>query len=230
MKRSEGKRIVGRYGITDFGQFHRGPGSLTGEGNVRIDDGEVITLGQADDVFIVEVMSEHTGDRVKVGEVTVVEYPIVNELDGSEAHRGHEIIGLGLGDQRAGGVHLDMRLGNHRGQVLVFWIDGESFQPIGGLGEERRMETHAHEVIAKRAGVHAVIEALNPAAGLWSVVNLMLGSASFPLCQPESEEVFLVKNVTAILGPFPDGFPAGAVNRPETAQLAELLRELRDFR
>jgi hypothetical protein len=36
--------------------------------------------------------------------------------------------------------------------------------------------------------------------------------------------------ITAILRPFPEGFATSTVNRAETAQLPEFLRELRDLR
>jgi hypothetical protein len=92
------------------------------------------------------------------------------------------------------------------------------------------MEAHPRKVIAERAGVHAAIEALDPSTHLLIVVNLMFCSASFSLCEPELKEALFVKNVAASLRPLPEGYAAGAVNGTETAQLAELLRELRDFR
>jgi hypothetical protein len=201
--RKLGKRVVRWRGIADFGQFDRSPGSPAGEGNVGINDGEIIALGQTNDVFIVQVMSENAGDGVEVGEVTVVEHTVVDELDGRKTHRDHEISGLGLGDERAGGIYLDVGLGNHRGEFLVLGVDRESFQPIGGLGKEHGMEAHPNEVIAERAVIDAVVEALDPTAGLRIVVNLMFGSAAFSLSGPELEEVIFVEHVTEIVGPFP---------------------------
>jgi hypothetical protein len=75
-----------------------------------------------------------------------------------------------------------------------------------------------------------VVKAFDPAPGLLIVINLMFGTASFSLCDPELEEVVIVNNVAVILRPFSEGFPAGTVNGAETTQLAELLRELWDFR
>jgi hypothetical protein len=92
------------------------------------------------------------------------------------------------------------------------------------------MEAHPNEVIAERAVIDAVIEALDPTAGLRIVVNLMFRSAAFSLGGPELEEVVFDELVTVIFGPFPESFPARTVHGAETAQLAELLRELRDFR
>jgi hypothetical protein len=92
------------------------------------------------------------------------------------------------------------------------------------------MEPHPNKVIAKNAGIHAVVQALDPSPRFLIVVNLMFGSASFSLCGPELEEMIFGEQVTVILCPFPEGFPARTVHGAETAQLAELLRELRDFR
>jgi hypothetical protein len=58
----------------------------------------------------------------------------------------------------------------------------------------------------------------------------VFGSTAFSLVDPVPEEAVLIENVTVFLRPFPERLAAGAVNRPETAQLPELLRELRDFR
>jgi len=75
-----------------------------------------------------------------------------------------------------------------------------------------------------------MVEAFDPTPGLLIVVNLMLGSAPLSLSLPESGKMIFIKDVAVFLSPFPEGFPASAVNRRETTQLAELLRELRDFR
>jgi hypothetical protein len=224
------RRIVRWRGVADFGQFDGRPGSQSGKGNIGIDDSEIIAFGEADDVFIVQVMGEQAGDGMEIGEVAVIEHAIVNELDGRETHGRHEVVGLGLGDQRPGGIHLNVRLGYHRCQILVLGVDSESFQPVGSLGEDYGMETHPRKVITKYAGINAVVKALDPAPGLLIVVNLMFGAASFSLCDPELEEVVIVNNVAVILRPFSEGFPTGTVNGAETTQLAELLRELRDFR
>jgi hypothetical protein len=62
------------------------------------------------------------------------------------------------------------------------------------------------------------------------VVNLVLGTAAFFLCGPALEKVRFIANVVVFLCPDPEEFPPGAVERAETGQLPELLRELRDFR
>lgn len=216
--------------MADLGEFHGRPSSPAGEGNIGIDHGEAVCFGQADDIFIVQIMSEDSGDGMEIGEVAVVEDTIVDEPDGGEAHRRHEIIRLGFADQRAGGIHLDMGLGNHRGEFFVFRIDGESLQAIGRLREKHGMEAHSCEIITERAEVYAVIEALDPAPLLLVVVNLMFGPASFALGDPGLKKAVVVENVAMILGPFSEGLASGAVGGSETAQLAELLRELRDFR
>lgn len=150
-------RIVRRRGEADFGQFESRPSAAAGEGEIGIDHREAIAFREADDVFIVKVMSEQAGDRVEIGEVSVIEHAIMEQSDGSEAHGGHEIVGLGLGDQRASDIYFHMRLGNDRGEILVFGIDGESFQAVGRLGKEDCMEARADEIITKGAGVHAMI-------------------------------------------------------------------------
>ena len=92
------------------------------------------------------------------------------------------------------------------------------------------MKTHADEVIAERTGVYAVVEALEPASGLRVIVNLVFGSTAFSLISPVLVETILGKNLIVILRPFPERLPTGLVDKTESAQLSELLRELRDFR
>jgi len=92
------------------------------------------------------------------------------------------------------------------------------------------MEAHPDEVIAEGAGVHTVVEALEPATGLRIVVNLVFGSTASSLGAPMLEEDVRVENVIVFLRPIPERLTAGAVNGAQTAQLPELLRELRDFR
>lgn len=58
----------------------------------------------------------------------------------------------------------------------------------------------------------------------------MFRTATLSLLGPKLEKVRFVANVTAFLGPNPDRLPTDAVERAETAQFPELLRELRDFR
>lgn len=58
----------------------------------------------------------------------------------------------------------------------------------------------------------------------------MFGSTAFALGVPSAEELVFVYDMAVIFRPDPEGFAAGAVGCRQTAQLAELLRELRDFR
>ena len=44
--------------LSDFSQFDGGPRPSTGQGNVGIDHGKVVGFGQANHVFIVQVMDE----------------------------------------------------------------------------------------------------------------------------------------------------------------------------
>jgi hypothetical protein len=92
------------------------------------------------------------------------------------------------------------------------------------------MQAHPGEVIAQGAGIHPMIEALEPAPGILVVIDLMLGTAAFSLGGPSLEELVLIEDVGVILCPLPEGFAASAVNRTQTTQLPEVLRELRDFR
>lgn len=92
------------------------------------------------------------------------------------------------------------------------------------------MEPHADEVVTEGAGVDAVVEPLEPAPGPRIVLNLMLGSATFLLFCPAPEEDVLIDHVVLIFSPPADRLATGAVHLAETAQLAELLRELWDFR
>ena len=113
---------------------------------------------------------------------------------------------------------------------MASFSGGETFEPIGCFREDRRVEAHPHKVVAERAGVHAVVEALDPSAGVLIVIDLMLGSAAFFLCFPVTEEIPFVKDVSVVFRPFTECLATGAVNGTETGQLPELLRELRDFR
>jgi hypothetical protein len=79
------------------------------------------------------------------------------------------------------------------------------------------MEAHSDEVIAECAGVHAMVEALEPAPGFLIVVNLMFGSTALSLLRPMLEEAVLIEHVTVSLRPFSESLPAGAVHRRETA-------------
>jgi hypothetical protein len=121
-------------------------------------------------------------------------------------------------------------LGNHRGEGFVPGIDGESFELIGGLREDHRMQAHPDKVIAQGAEIHAMVEALEPAPGILVVIDLMLGTAAFSLGGPSLEELVLIEDVGVILCPLPEGLSARAVDGTQTTQLPEVLRELRDFR
>ena len=71
---------------------------------------------------------------------------------------------------------------------------------------------------------------LEPAIGVLIVKDLMLASARLSLSLPTLEERIFVKNLPGVLGPLPQSLAAGPVHPSEAAQLAELLRELWDFR
>jgi hypothetical protein len=75
-----------------------------------------------------------------------------------------------------------------------------------------------------------MIESLDPSAGFLIIIDLMFGTASFPLCFPVLEEAFIVEDVAVDLRPFAESLTTGTVHRTEASQLPELLRELRDFR
>ena len=177
-----------------------------------------------------QIMGKDPCDGVEIGEVAIVKDAIVAELNGRETHCGHEIIGLGSGDQRPGDVHLHMGLGNDRGELLVFRIDREALQPIGRFGKKHGVEAHPYEVVTEGAGVHAVIVALEPPPGLLIVVNLMFGSTPFSLRFPLVPKLIFVEDVAVLFGPISQSFASGSVDGAETGQLPEVLRELRDFR
>lgn len=75
-----------------------------------------------------------------------------------------------------------------------------------------------------------MVETFDPAPGLLIVVNVMLGSAALSLSFPETQKPVFIEHMPLVFRPFTERFAAGPVNWSETAQLAELLRELRDFR
>jgi hypothetical protein len=59
---------------------------------------------------------------------------------------------------------------------------------------------------------------------------MVAGSATFALFLPAPKECCVADDVSALLSPLSEGFPAGLVRRLEVPQSEELLRELRDFR
>jgi hypothetical protein len=59
---------------------------------------------------------------------------------------------------------------------------------------------------------------------------LVFGTAAFSLPFPDAQESGFIDDEGVIFRPSPERPAAGAIHGAETAQLAELLRELRDFR
>jgi hypothetical protein len=111
----------------------------------------------------------------------------------------------------------------------MLWIQADTRScDVGRLLDQA--PEHRRSASRPDAVVDAVVEALDPAPDFLVVVNLVFDFASFSLCGPELEEVIFCEHVSAFLSPFPAGFPARTVHETQTAQLAELLRELRDFR
>jgi hypothetical protein len=58
----------------------------------------------------------------------------------------------------------------------------------------------------------------------------VLRSPALSLCDPSLTEAAFSDHMALIFRPLADRFSAGTVNGSKTAQLDELLRELRDFR
>ena len=75
-----------------------------------------------------------------------------------------------------------------------------------------------------------MVEAFEPASCFGIVVNLMLNATALALDFPTLEETSFFEHQVLFLRPFPKGGASGAVDRTEPTQLAELLRELWDFR
>ena len=175
-------------------------------------------------------MGKYTRDRMQVGEITVIKHAIMDHSNGGETHCGQKIVGFRFCNQRTGGVHLDVWLGNHRSKLFVPCVDGKAFKAIGRLGKKHRMEPHPNKVIAKNAGIHAVVQALDPSPRFLIVVNLMFGSTPFSLRFPLVPKLIFVEDVAVLFGPISQSFASGSVDGAETGQLPEVLRELRDFR
>jgi hypothetical protein len=110
---------------------------------------------------------------------------------------------------------------------IIGWCGKTDF---GRLGKKHRMEPHPNKVIAKNAGIHAVVQALDPSPRFLIVVNLMFGSTPFSLRFPLVPKLIFVEDVAVLFGPISQSFASGSVDGAETGQLPEVLRELRDFR
>lgn len=177
-----------------------------------------------------EIMSQDSTHRMQIGEIAVVLNSIVLQPDWRESHPRHEIIGLSLGDKWPGDIHLDMRLGNHRSNLLVHAIDGESFESVGCFWKKNHMQAHSKQIVPQTAVVHTSIEPLEPTPGFLIVEDLVLGTSPLSLGFPPSEECGLVNHMATTLGPFAKRLPAFAIDRRETAQLPDAVRELWDFR
>ena len=222
--------VVGRGGESNFCEFDRGPGAPTGEGDERVNDCDGVRVGHTHNVFIVHVVGENTGIGMQVSKVSVIQDAVVVELHRGESHGGHEFIGFGLGNGRSRDVHLDMGLGNHRGESLAAGVDRKSFEPVGGFWKQGGVQAHPVKIVAKRAVIHAKVEALEPPAHFLIVIDMVLGSAAMALSLPGCQKRGFVKDGSVGLDPAPEVGAGGAINRTEAAQLAEILRELWDFR
>ena len=77
-----------------------------------------------------------------------------------------------------------MGLGNHGSQFFVFGVDGESFEPIGGLGKDGLVQTEAIEVVAQCRVVKIPVKPLEPPSQVLVMVNMVLGPSSPPLSFP----------------------------------------------
>jgi len=92
------------------------------------------------------------------------------------------------------------------------------------------VQAHPVKIVAKRAVVHAKVEALEPPAHFLIVIDVVLGSAAMALSLPGCQKRGFVKDGSVGLDPAPEVGAGGAINRTEAAQFAEILRELWDFR
>jgi hypothetical protein len=92
------------------------------------------------------------------------------------------------------------------------------------------MQAHPHQIVTQGALIDTVVKPLEPAIGVLVVKDLVLGSARLSLSFPIPNEQVFVKSIPGFLGPLPQRLAAGPVQHSEAAQLAELLRELWDFR
>ena len=77
-----------------------------------------------------------------------------------------------------------MGLGNHRCQFFVFGVDGESFEPVGGLGKDGLVQTEAIEVVAQCGEVKIPVQPLEPPSQVLVMVNMVLGPSSTSLGFP----------------------------------------------
>jgi hypothetical protein len=123
-----------------------------------------------------------------------------------------------------------MRLGNHGGQLFIFWIDGESCESVGGFWKDRLMQTESVKIVAQSGKVQAPVKSLEPAPLLLVMVDMMLRSASLPLGFPSLDEGGFLKDRAMEINPMAQVGTGAAIHHAEATQLRDALRELWDFR
>ena len=79
--------------------------------------------------------------------------------------------------------------GKPREPVLCFWVDGESFEPVGGLGKDGLVQTEAIEVVAQCGEVKIPVQPLEPPTKVLIMVNMVLSPSSLPLGFPSRKKM-----------------------------------------
>jgi hypothetical protein len=126
------------------------------------------------------------------------------------------------------GGNFDFRVGQARELAGDFGREGgEVHSPV--LLRLRKLSVYLAD-FAQRAGIHAVVEPFKPTVACLVMEHLVFRPAGLSLFLPTAKELCLVDDKVRFRAPFPKGLATGAVHHRQAAQLAELLRELWDFR
>jgi len=225
-----GKRVVRRSLDSDFSQLDSRPGAFAGEGQIGVDHGQFPRFLHPDHILIMEIVGKDPAFRVVEGKVAVINDAIVTELNGLESdgrHQGPRLL-AGYGWLIHGDG--DVGLGYQRSDVSVPSVEGEPLESVGGFREDGAVKEHPVQTVPQRAPEDATVETLVPATGGLIEIDLMFGSADFPLTVPTSEELTLIVERAVGLNTFTDHLAPGLLDHAQSAELCDRFRELRDLR
>ena len=91
-----------------------------------------------------------------------------------------------------------MGLGNHGCQFFVPGVDGEAFEPVGGLWKYGLVQTEAIEIVAQCGVVKIPVQPFEPPSQVLVMVNMVLGPSSLALSFPCHKKVRFTVNGTVV--------------------------------